>query len=83
MALEVETLYLYPKENAVSHKTDKYELVHDEESPIAILRRGLSFTMAIRFTNRAFDKTKDYVRLLFNYGKRNFIESNRLVKKVV
>lgn len=69
MALKVDTVYLYPNENAKQHKTDKYELVHDEENPIAIFRRGLQFTVAVRFSNRGFTKSKDIVRLLFDYGK--------------
>lgn len=68
MALEIESVYFYPKENSKTHKTDKYEMVHDEENPVAIFRRGMQFTIAIRFANRGFDKNKDLVRLLFDYG---------------
>ncbi|XP_017784888.1 PREDICTED: hemocyte protein-glutamine gamma-glutamyltransferase-like [Nicrophorus vespilloides] len=67
--LDIELVYLYPKENSTSHKTDKFELVHDEENPIAIFRRGLKFTMAIRFSGRNFEDDMDVVKLIFSFGK--------------
>nr|XP_023026500.1 hemocyte protein-glutamine gamma-glutamyltransferase-like [Leptinotarsa decemlineata] len=83
MSLETETVYLYPKENATPHKTDQYELVQDEENPIAVLRRGKKFTLALRFLNRAFDKQRDLVRLVFNYGPNpNTIKGTRGVVKI-
>lgn len=66
--LQVESIFLYPKENAKAHKTDLFELIHDEVSPVPILRRGLKFTLAIRFANRRLDETNDQIRLLFNFG---------------
>lgn len=67
-ALEIESLYLYPVENAKKHKTDKFELIHDEENPIPILRRGIKFTAAIRFKNRGYNVKEDQIRLVFEYG---------------
>lgn len=68
--LKVELAYLYAKENAKVHKTDKYEMVHDEEFPVPILRRGIKFTMSIRFIDRAYDSNLDDVKIIFNYGKQ-------------
>lgn len=68
--LEVESVYLYPLENSKRHKTEKYEVIHDE-NPIPILRRGERFTLAIRFMNRPFRKDLDLVKLIFNYGKNS------------
>lgn len=62
-------IYLYPEENSEPHRTNKYELVHDEEKPIAVLRRGMKFTIAVRFMNRDFDENRDEAEILFNYGK--------------
>ncbi|KAK5640144.1 hypothetical protein RI129_010955 [Pyrocoelia pectoralis] len=67
--LETDLIHLYPLENSVPHKTDKYELVH-EDDPTPVLRRGFKFSMVIRFRNRGFDKTKDVIRLIFNFGPR-------------
>lgn len=68
-SLRIESLYLYPLENAKQHKTERFELVHDNENPVPILRRGISFTMAVRFVDRAYDASKDSVKFIFNFGK--------------
>lgn len=69
MALETEMIYMYPEENSEPHKTKFYELVHDEEKPVAVLRRGMKFTMALRFANRDFKEAEDEVEVHFKYGK--------------
>lgn len=66
--LRVESLYLYPLENAKQHKTERFELVHDEENPVPILRRGISFTIAVRFAERGYDASKDIIKFIFNFG---------------
>jgi transglutaminase 1 len=66
--LQVELVYFYPKENSKPHKTDKFELIYDEQNPIPILRRGLKFTIAVRFKAKTYDPQKDRVRLIFNFG---------------
>lgn len=82
--LTVEMAYFYPKENAVAHKTDKFELVHDEDHPIPILRRGLKFTLAVRFMGRSYQKGKDIVKLIFNFGnKPNPIKGTKATMRVV
>lgn len=67
MSDNVELVYFYPRENAKQHKTDKFEIVYDED-PIPVLRRGQKFTVAIRFKN-PYDSDRDQVRLFFNFGK--------------
>lgn len=74
--LKVEVAYLYPKENAKNHKTDKYEMVHEEDLPIPVLRRGLKFTMTIRFIGRSFQNDLDILKVIFNFGTF-FIYSER------
>ncbi|XP_022920675.2 hemocyte protein-glutamine gamma-glutamyltransferase-like [Onthophagus taurus] len=64
--LEVELVYLYPLENARRHKTDKYEVVN-EQDPTPVFRRGYTFIMIIRFSNREYDESSDVVKLHFNY----------------
>lgn len=66
-ALEVETIYLYPLENATPHHTDKCELVHAEPR-IPVLRRGQTFSAAIRFVNREYDHAVDQVKIVFSLG---------------
>lgn len=65
--LQVELIHLYPVENAGAHKTDKFELVHDED-PTPVLRRGLKFSMVLRFMERGYDKNRDVIRLIFSFG---------------
>ncbi|XP_031364851.1 hemocyte protein-glutamine gamma-glutamyltransferase-like isoform X1 [Apis dorsata] len=64
--LVVEMVYLYEKENAKLHHTINYELVH-LDPPAAVLRRGQSFHIALRF-NREYIDEIDIVRLLFSFG---------------
>lgn len=67
--LEVESVYFYPIENSKSHKTNKFELIYDEENPIPIFRRGIKFTIALRFkNNKSFDPQRDHLRVIFNFG---------------
>ncbi|KAJ3662928.1 hypothetical protein Zmor_007242 [Zophobas morio] len=82
--LQVELVYFYPKENSKPHKTDKFELIYDEENPVPILRRGLKFTVAIRFKNDRFvNLEKDQIRLFFNFGPTpNPIKGTRAVIKL-
>ena len=66
--LKVDSIHLYPLENAGSHKTDKFDLVREKENPTAILRRGFKFSMAISFEGRNYDKLKDEIRVVFDFG---------------
>ncbi|XP_067009336.2 hemocyte protein-glutamine gamma-glutamyltransferase [Anabrus simplex] len=65
--LVVESVDLFPYMNAQSHHTENFELVH-VDPPTAILRRGQSFVLAIRFTSRSYESSKDLIRLLFTFG---------------
>ncbi|XP_043468472.1 hemocyte protein-glutamine gamma-glutamyltransferase-like [Leptopilina heterotoma] len=64
--LVVETIYMYEAENARTHHTDNFELVHFDP-PSAVLRRGQTFNIALRFNRDYIDET-DIVRLLFSFG---------------
>lgn len=66
--LIVDLIYLYPKENAEIHKTINYEIVHNEDQPVPVLRRGQKFTMALNFSGRDYDDTKDIIRIIFGFG---------------
>ncbi|CAH0548098.1 unnamed protein product [Brassicogethes aeneus] len=81
--LEVEGISLFPKENAKKHRTYKYETVHDDENPTAVLRRGQTFKMQLKFFNGSFDENKDIVKLIFNYGSNpNALKGTQGVLKV-
>lgn len=67
-ALEIESVYFYPLENAKNHYTDRYEVVHNEP-PSPVLRRGQEFFLAIRFNSRGYRDEADIVHLVFNHGK--------------
>ncbi|KAJ8949950.1 hypothetical protein NQ318_002357 [Aromia moschata] len=83
MSLEIEQVFFYAKENSKPHKTHNYELVHDEDNPIAIFRRGVKFTIAIRFLGRGFKSDNDLIRLIFNFGPRpNPIQGTQGIIKV-
>lgn len=67
--LEIEEIVLDPFENAKAHKTDKYELLLEENGSIPILRRGTPFTMMLKFTNGNYDENRDIIYLIFSFGK--------------
>ncbi|PBC33779.1 Hemocyte protein-glutamine gamma-glutamyltransferase [Apis cerana cerana] len=79
--LVVEMVYLYEKENAKLHHTINYELVH-LDPPAAVLRRGQSFHIALRF-NREYVDEIDIVRLLFSFGPNpNVLRGTRGVNTI-
>nr|CAD7596482.1 unnamed protein product [Timema genevievae] len=67
--LEVDGVRMYPLENAKRHHTERYEMIHAEENPSVILRRGQEFELLVKFRERGFDPSKDIVRLVFTFGK--------------
>lgn len=66
--LQVEHVDLHLLKNATSHRTNKYDLIRGN-SAIPVLRRGQTFTISIKFKQRAYEKNTDNVRLIFNFGK--------------
>ncbi|CAH0764573.1 unnamed protein product [Diatraea saccharalis] len=67
--LQVDVVYFYPKENAQTHNTVKFEAVNEENPTTTIVRRGQPFNGVVRFT-RDYDETNDMVQLLFTLGDR-------------
>ncbi|KAF5296194.1 hypothetical protein FQA39_LY12648 [Lamprigera yunnana] len=67
--LQVTSVDLHPVENARRHRTDKFEVVHDDV-PTTILRRGELFNVTVNLKNRNFERTKDVIRLIFDFGPR-------------
>lgn len=65
---KVDRVHWYIKDNAKNHNTIKYDLVHDNSEPRPVLRRGLTFYLAIRFQSD-YDVTRDRVILNFKFGK--------------
>ena len=66
--VDVERIFLYPKENAKNHHTEKYELVTDQDT--AVVRRAAKFNLAIKTGYRAIDlDEQDNVNLIFDFGK--------------
>ena len=56
------------KTNAVNHKCDKYELVHQRKAT-PVLRRGGNFVIDLKL-NKIIDlKKKDVMKLYFNFGE--------------
>ncbi|KYM93428.1 PREDICTED: hemocyte protein-glutamine gamma-glutamyltransferase-like [Cyphomyrmex costatus] len=79
--LEIEAVYLYEKENAESHRTFNFEMVHQDPA-IPVLRRGQAFHMALRFNREYVDET-DIVRLLFSFGPNpNVLRGTRGVNTI-
>ena len=67
----MESVFLYPKENAKNHHTEKYELVTDQDT--AVVRRAAKFNLAIKTGSRAIDlDEQDNVNLIFEFGKLSF-----------
>ena len=68
----MERIFLYPKENAINHHTEKYELVTDQDT--AVVRRAAKFNLAIKTGSRAIDlDEQDNVNLIFEFGKFLFL----------
>ncbi|KAL0820667.1 hypothetical protein ABMA28_006499 [Loxostege sticticalis] len=67
--LLVDVVHFYPRENAQTHNTVKYESVNEEIPTTAIVRRGQPFNGVVRFT-RPYDEEKDMVQLLFTLGDK-------------
>ncbi|KAL4705624.1 hypothetical protein ACJJTC_002010 [Scirpophaga incertulas] len=65
--LTVDVVHFYPRENAQTHNTVKYEVVNDENPTTTIVRRGQPFNGVVRFT-RPFNEENDMVQLLFTLG---------------
>ncbi|XP_059057933.1 hemocyte protein-glutamine gamma-glutamyltransferase-like [Achroia grisella] len=61
--LVVNVVYFYPKENAESHNTSRYEVVNDE-NPTTVVRRGQPFNGVVRF-DRSYDEETDIIQLVF------------------
>ncbi|XP_049876588.1 hemocyte protein-glutamine gamma-glutamyltransferase-like [Pectinophora gossypiella] len=72
--LHVDVVYFYPKENAKLHKTQKYEVVNDENPTVTVLRRGQPFNGVVRFT-RPYDEENDVVQLVFTLGDKPQMET--------
>ena len=75
--VDIQGLELYAEKNAGNHKTDKYELVL---SGTPVYRRATSFFMDVKSVGRAFDFTKDKVKLTFEFGNFQFITRNLAFK---
>lgn len=69
MALSIQSIYLYPAQNASRHQTDRYEIVQFD-SPIPVIRRGQSFNVAVRFTERDFVPGRDSLKVVLSLGER-------------
>lgn len=67
--LQVDIVYFYPRDNAKTHHTIKYEVVNEESQKCTIVRRGQPFSGVIRF-NRDFDENEDMIQLLFIIGDK-------------
>ena len=62
----IANVEMYAKENASNHRTDKYELVTEQNVPV--LRRGDAFYLAIKANNRALDPDRDRIKINFEFG---------------
>ncbi|XP_045617264.1 hemocyte protein-glutamine gamma-glutamyltransferase [Procambarus clarkii] len=81
-ANKVDRLHWYIKDNAKTHKTIKFDLVHDQKAAKPVLRRGQAFYLAIRFHND-FDVTKDRVILNFKFGHKPAVQKGTMAVIVV
>ncbi|GBP63544.1 Hemocyte protein-glutamine gamma-glutamyltransferase [Eumeta japonica] len=73
-ALAVDVVYFYPKENAQTHNTFKFEAVNEEGPKTTIVRRGQPFSGVVRFT-RPYDVNNDLVQLVFTLGDKPTLDT--------
>ena len=64
--LKVTHINVHIKENAIEHKTNKFEMVHTEGRPV--LRRGQPFKCTLTF-ERPYNIRKNDAKLEFSIGK--------------
>lgn len=69
--LKIDTVEMYSRDNAKEHRTDRYEIVRDNNSKATstVLRRGQPFFIALRMKDRAYDPRRDNLRISFSFGK--------------
>ncbi|KAK3851990.1 hypothetical protein Pcinc_041401 [Petrolisthes cinctipes] len=79
---KVERVHWYIKDNAKNHNTIKFDLVHDTSEPRPILRRGLTFYLAVRF-ERDIDVTKDRIILNFKFGPKPSVQKGTMAVVIV
>lgn len=63
---EVESVELFPRDNAKVHHTSNYEIV-DSVNPALVIRRGDPFYIAVRLA-QPYDPNRDKIRLEFMFG---------------
>lgn len=74
---KIELVHWYIKDNARTHNTLKFDLIHDKKDPKPVIRRGQPFYLAIRFHND-FDVAKDRVVLNFKFGPKASVHKGTL-----
>lgn len=79
--IEVDSVELYSKQNALEHKTARYELLKTKKPP-PILRRGSPFFVAIRF-RRQYDSNRDLIKLEFTFGPSPNLSKGTLVQLIL
>lgn len=81
--LQVLEVDLCVEANTKLHHTDEYEITQEEsntfrrQQPQLVTRRGQPFDIKIKF-NRAYDSSKDDLKLIFEIGEN--ILSNSIIK---
>lgn len=75
---KVDRVNWYIKENGRSHKTIKYDLVHDLKEPKPVLRRGQVFRMAITFKDRDYNYERDRIALIFKFGAKPSVQKGTM-----
>ncbi|PSN43603.1 Hemocyte protein-glutamine gamma-glutamyltransferase [Blattella germanica] len=80
--LVVNSVHMYPMENAKLHHTDNYEVLYRED-PTVVLRRAQPFHLVISFSGRGYDSERDVVQLVFTFGKApNIIKGTKVISTV-
>lgn len=69
MSLNISSIYLYPEQNGVRHNTNQFEIVQFSP-PVPVIRRGQSFNVAVRFTERDFDNKRDGLKVILSLGPK-------------
>jgi len=75
---KAERVNWYIKENGRSHKTIKYDLVHDQKESKPVLRRGQVFRMSISFRDRDFNVERDRCALIFKFGAKPSVQKGTM-----
>ncbi|KAF5293126.1 hypothetical protein FQA39_LY13736 [Lamprigera yunnana] len=81
--IKITSITFYPREDAVEHHTEEYDLINNAEVATPIYRRGQNIRFDVDF-DRIFDEQMDVIRISFSFGPNpNVTKGTRVILPVL